>query len=98
MTCFSVVLFYHISERDHRAICCLLSHIRQGMGQVLQTDNGVWVLCDNAMADLVIRILFQPSLSSTDDHQTAGNGTSAFLLQPLFQSRIVIGFSTNYLQ
>ena len=30
MTCFSVVLFYHISERDHRALCCLLSHIRQG--------------------------------------------------------------------
>ncbi len=32
------------------------------MGQVLQADETVWVLGDNAMTDDVVGILFQPSL------------------------------------
>src|SRR6266566_109492 len=64
------------------------------VGQVLQTDDTVWVLGNNAMTDLVVSILFQPSLPSTNHHKAAGSGTGAFLLQPLSQSRIVIGFGT----
>ena len=68
------------------------------MCQVFQSDDAVWVRVHNAMTDMVVAILLQPSLSSTNDDQSSCGGTSAFLLQPLFQSRIVIGFSTNYLQ
>ena len=62
--------------------------------QVFQSDDAVWVRVHNAMTDLVVAILFQPSLSSTDDDQSSCGGTSAFLLQPFSQSRIVIGFGT----
>src|SRR6266566_2940259 len=58
--------------------------------QVFQADDAVWVRLHNAATDEVIAFLFQPSLSSTDHHQTAGSGTSAFLLQALSQSRIMI--------
>jgi hypothetical protein len=50
------------------------------MGQVLQTDETVWVLGNNAMTDLVVGISFQPSLPSAHHHQAAGSGTGAFLL------------------
>ena len=49
----------------------------------------------NASADEVIAFLFQPSLSSGDAHQTAGCRTSAFLLQSLSQSRIVVSFGSD---
>jgi hypothetical protein len=62
------------------------------VGQVLQTDETVWVLGNNVMTDLVVRILFQPSLPSTNHHEPSCSGAGAFLLQPLSQSRIVIGF------
>ena len=62
--------------------------------QVFQSDEAVWVRVHNAMTDLVVAILLQPSLSSTDDDQSSCRGTSAFLLQPLSQSRIVIGCGT----
>src|SRR5271167_1539596 len=67
------------------------------VGQFLQTDETVWVLGNNAMTDLVVSILLQPSLPSTNHHKAAGSGTGAFLLQPLSQSRIVIGFGTDCL-
>jgi hypothetical protein len=41
--------------------------------------------------------LLQPSLSSTQDHQTAGSGTSAFFLQPFSQSRIMVSFGSDSL-
>jgi hypothetical protein len=62
--------------------------------QVLQADETVWVLGDNAMTDLVVGILFQPSLPSAHHQHTAGSGTGAFLLQPFSQSRIMIGFGS----
>src|SRR5229473_3731438 len=62
--------------------------------QVFQSDDAVWVRVHNAMTDTVVAILLQPSLSSTDDDQSSCGGTSAFLLQPFSQSRIVIGFGT----
>ena len=65
------------------------------MGQVLQTNDAVWVLGHDALTDLVVSILFQPSLSPANRNQATGSRTSAFLLQPLSQSRIVIGFGAN---
>ena len=62
--------------------------------QVFQSDDAVWVRVHNAMTDLVVAILLQPSLSSTHDDQSSCRGTSAFFLQPVSQSRIVIGFGT----
>src|SRR5258708_23905919 len=62
------------------------------VGQVLQTDETVWVQGRNAMTDLVVSILFQPSLPSTNHHQTAGSRTGAFLLPPLSLAPIMIGF------
>src|SRR6266516_6648291 len=65
--------------------------------QVFQSDDAVWVRLHNAMTDTVVAILLQPSLSSTDDDQSSCRGTSAFLLQPFAQSRIVIGFGPDSL-
>src|SRR6266516_1985609 len=62
--------------------------------QVFQSDDAVWVRVHNAITDTVVAILLQPSLSSTNDDQSSCSRTSAFLLQPLSQSRIVIGFGT----
>ena len=64
------------------------------MCQVLQANDGMWVLIDNAATDLVVAVSFQPSLSSADDDESPGSGASAFLLQPLSQSRIMVGFGS----
>jgi hypothetical protein len=52
------------------------------VGQVLYTNQTVWVAFHNACADHMVAVLIQPSLSSTHLHQAAGRRTSAFLLQP----------------
>src|SRR5260370_23741985 len=61
------------------------------VGQVFQADDAVWVRVHDAMTDQMIAILFQPSLSSTNDDQSSCGGTSALFLQPFSQSGIVIG-------
>ncbi len=63
--------------------------------QVFQADDAVWVRLHNASTDEVIALLFQPSLSSTDDDKASCGGTSAFLLQALSQSRIVVSFGSD---
>ena len=63
--------------------------------QIFQADHTLWVLVYDAMTDRMVHSLFQPSLSSTDDDQASSSGTSAFLLQPFSQSRIVICFGPN---
>ncbi len=50
------------------------------IGQVLQADETMWMLVYDATTDDMVAVLFQPSLSSTNHHQTAGRGASAFLL------------------
>src|SRR5690242_13171731 len=57
---------------------------------MLQSDQMVGVLCDNAFRNTMIGVLLQPSLSSRNNHQTAGCRTSAFLLQALPQSRRMV--------
>src|SRR5690348_12361101 len=57
----------------------------------------IGVLCDDAFGDTMIGILLQLSLSSRNDHQAAGSCTSAFLLQTLPQSRIMVGTRNHLL-
>src|SRR5260370_28312829 len=59
--------------------------------QMLQSDQTVRVLSNDAFGDTMIGVLLQPSLSSANHHQTAGSCSSAFLLQTLPQSRIMVG-------
>src|SRR6266446_6401853 len=65
------------------------------VGQILQADEAVGVLADDAFGNDMISILLQPSLSSADDDESSRSGTSAFLLQTLSQSRIMVGFRDN---
>jgi hypothetical protein len=67
------------------------------VGQVFQADQTVWVLFDDASTDMVVDFLFQPSLSSANNHQAPGGAASAFLLQPFSQSCIMIGFGADVL-
>src|SRR6266852_3594914 len=64
------------------------------MGQIFQTDETMRVRLYNAPTDQMVTILFQPSLSSTNHDEASCGGPSAFLLQPLHESRIVIGFGS----
>src|SRR6266699_4451194 len=50
--------------------------------QLFQSDETVWVPCDDAMTDGMVDSLFQPSLPSTDGDQSSRCGTGAFVLQP----------------
>lgn len=69
---------------------CALADVRQ----VFQSNHTLWVLGHNMLADDVVGVLLQPSLSPTDAHQTARGGTSAFLLKTLSQSCIMIALGT----
>ncbi len=68
---------------------------RADMGQVLQADDAVWVRVHNPTTDPMVAILFQPSLSSAYHEQASCSGTSAFLLQPFSQSRIVVSCGSD---
>ncbi len=65
------------------------------VGQVFQANDAVGVAVHNASADDMVAILFQPSLSSADGNEPSCRGTSAFLLQPLSQPRIMVGFGSH---
>src|SRR5437016_3819677 len=49
----------------------------------------------NAFGDYMIGVLLQPSLSSTHHDGSSCSRASAFLLQTLPQSRIMVGFGHN---
>jgi len=59
---------------------------------MLQPDQTIGVAGHDAFGDHMIGVLLQPSLSSADRDQATGSRTSAFLLQALPQSRIMVGF------
>ena len=65
------------------------------VSQVLKPDEGVRVLLHNAFTHHVIGVLLQPSLSSRYRDQTARGGMSAFLLQTLSQTSVVIRLGNN---
>ena len=58
---------------------CFLSMLAPGaltdMGQVFQADDAVWVAVHNAPTDLMVAILFQPSLSSAQHDESSCGGT-----------------------
>src|SRR5438045_3535915 len=51
------------------------------ISQVFQPDEGMGKTGHDALGNDMIRVLLQPSLPSTDSHQTAGRRTGAFVLQ-----------------
>ncbi len=67
------------------------------VGQILHSNQCVGVPGHDAFGDHMIGVLLQPSLSPAGRHQTTGSRTSAFLLQTLSQSRVVVGFGDDSL-
>ena len=65
--------------------------------QLFQANDTVWVLVYDAFGDNMIGVLLQPSLSSTDSDESPCCGTSAFLLQTLSQTCIMVSFGNNAL-
>ena len=63
--------------------------------QILQSDKRLGMSCYDAFGDDMIGVLLQPSLSSANGDQSSCGGASAFFLQTLSQSRIMIGFGDN---
>jgi hypothetical protein len=78
---------------------CLLATLAFGAlfdtCQMFQADHRTRILLDDPFGDLMIGVLLQPSLSPAQCHKATCCGASAFLLQTLSQSRIVVG-SGNY--
>jgi len=62
--------------------------------QLFQAYEALWVAFHDALADHVVAILFQPSLSSTNGHKPSCSGASAFVLQPLSQPCIVVSLGS----
>src|SRR4051812_35345826 len=60
------------------------------VGQVLYADQGVRVGVHDTPTDQVVASLLQPSLSPRDHDHASCRRASAFLLQALPQSRIVV--------
>src|SRR5205807_10126320 len=51
--------------------------------QVLQSNEGMWVLFNNALTHDMIGVLLQPSLSSANHDKPSCRGMSAFSLKTL---------------
>ena len=65
------------------------------VGQILQADQAVGVLVDDACGNDMIGVLLQPSLPSTDSDESPRGGSGAFFLKTLSQSCIMVGFRDN---
>jgi hypothetical protein len=80
---------------------CLLTPLAFGslsdVFQVFQTNQTVRMSVHDAFGNHMIGILLQPSLSSTYHDGSPCSGASAFLLQMLSQSRIMVGFGNDTL-
>jgi hypothetical protein len=51
----------------------------------------------NVLAQDMVSIQLQPSLSSADGHQLPSGRTSAFVLQPFAKSGVVVGSGSHFL-
>ncbi len=60
--------------------------------QVLQADETVGVLLDDAPTHDMVTIRFQPSLSPTDPYEATPGVASAFALQPFLEPSIMVRF------
>src|SRR2546421_8424118 len=65
------------------------------IGQVLKSNQGMWVSLHNPFTHNMIGVLLEPSLSPTDLYESTGRRASAFLLQTLPQSCIMMGLGDN---
>ena len=65
--------------------------------QVLQANEGMWVLFHNTLTHSMIHVLLQSSLSFAHRSQATGSSTSAFLLKTLFQSCVVVRLGNHFL-
>jgi hypothetical protein len=65
------------------------------VGQVFQADEAVWVAVHDAPTEHMVANLLQPSLPPGDHDQSPCGRTGAFVLQPLSQSRVMIGFGPH---
>ncbi len=65
--------------------------------QMFQSDQMVGILGYDVFRDTMIGVGFQPSLSSANHHKATSSRTSAFLLQTLSQSRIMVCPGNNLL-
>jgi len=67
------------------------------VGQVFKANERVRILRRDSLTHDMIGVLLQPSLSSTDRNQATGRGASAFALQTLSQSGVMIGLWNDFL-
>src|SRR5437588_11686984 len=65
--------------------------------QLFQSNQAVRVSGHDTLRDYMIGVLLQPSLSSANGDQAPCSRASAFLLQTLPQSRIMVGFGDDLL-
>src|SRR6266571_9089278 len=65
--------------------------------QVFQANQRMRIGADNLFTHDMIGVLLQPSLPSTNHHQTAGSGAGAFSLQTLSQTCVMIGLGDKRL-
>src|SRR5258708_8171767 len=78
-----------------RLFAILASRALTDVCQVLQPDQRMGISSDDAFGDHMIGILLQPSLSPTNHDGSSCSRASAFLLQTLPQSRIMICFGNK---
>src|SRR6478672_2923705 len=71
------------------------SGVLADMGQGFQTDEGVRVGVHDLPTDAVVALLLQPSLSSAHHDEASGGRASAFVLQALPQSGVVVRLRTG---
>src|SRR6266566_3930439 len=65
------------------------------IGQVLQANERVRMCARNPFTHDMVGVSFQPSLPSTDNHESPRRGTGAFLLKTLSQSCVMVGFGND---
>src|SRR6266849_3045015 len=65
------------------------------VGRVLKANERMRMGTHNPLTHDMISVGFQPSLPSTDDHQSPGRRTGAFLLQTLSSPCVMIGLGND---
>src|SRR5450759_317924 len=65
------------------------------VGQLFYSNESMRMLSHNMPGNRVVRVCFQPSLSSTDRSQATSGGTSAFFLQTLAQPGVMVGSGSD---
>jgi hypothetical protein len=67
------------------------------MGQVFQTNKTARVGVQNMLADSMVGVQLQPSLSPADGDTSPGRRASAFALESLLEAGVVVCFGSHFL-